>query len=300
MREKGGSAMASSGGAQQPSVRRGQALVEFALVAPVMLLLLLVAVDFGRVFFSYIAVNNAAREGALYAAEHAKDTPFDAATYNADTIAAALREANVQTQGGEGAITVTNPTCADASSGAPVSCQAAATVTTGIGSHVTVTATQPFDMLTPIIGDILGSTITISASASAPVLNAPSVTVLEPAPTPTPFPTPSPAPTPTPSPSPSPSPTLPPGATPAPTPSPTAPPTPTPVPTCRVPDLIGQFYNTDPSALFAWQTTAGFTGQLVNSSEDKKIGSQSRFPNTVIPCTSTMEVSNAKNLAYKG
>ena len=47
---------------------RGQALVEFALVLPVMLLLLLLAVDFGRLFFTYIAVNNAAREATSYAA----------------------------------------------------------------------------------------------------------------------------------------------------------------------------------------------------------------------------------------
>ena len=47
---------------------RGQALVEFALRgAPVMMVLLLLAVDFGRLFFTYIAVNNAAREATYYA-----------------------------------------------------------------------------------------------------------------------------------------------------------------------------------------------------------------------------------------
>jgi hypothetical protein len=66
-----------------------------------------------------------------------------------------------------------------------------------------------------------------------------------------------------------------------------------------VPDLLGQFYNTNPSALFAWQTTAGFTGQLIDSTDGKDIESQSRVPNTVIPCTSTMEVSWRNNLAFK-
>ncbi len=56
---------------------RGQALVEFALVAPVMLVIMLLAVDFGRLFFTYVAVNNAAREGAFYAATHASDWDYN-------------------------------------------------------------------------------------------------------------------------------------------------------------------------------------------------------------------------------
>ena len=47
---------------------RGQAMVEFALVVPLFMLLLLLAVDFGRLFFSYVQINNAAREAAAYAA----------------------------------------------------------------------------------------------------------------------------------------------------------------------------------------------------------------------------------------
>jgi hypothetical protein len=265
-----------------------------------MLLLLLAAVDFGRVFFSYIAVNNAAREGALYAAEHAMDTPFVETAYNAGVDAAARREANVQGQGGEGSMTVSLPVCAQAATGAVIACGTAATATSGIGNQVTVSASQPFSLLTPLIGEIFGGSLVISASATAPVLNAPSVTVLGAASTPSPTPTPTPTPSPTPTATPTPTPTLPPGATPAPTPSATPTPTPTPVPTCSVPNLIGQFYNTNPSALFAWQSTAGFTGQLVDSTNGQDIRSQSRVPHTVIPCTSSMEVSKANNLAYKG
>jgi Flp pilus assembly protein TadG len=49
----------------RPSHDRGQGLVEFALILPVMMLILLIAVDFGRLFFTYIQVNNAAREAAF-------------------------------------------------------------------------------------------------------------------------------------------------------------------------------------------------------------------------------------------
>ena len=51
-------------------VSRGQALVEFALVLPVLALLLVLAIDFGRVFFGWVSVTNAARIGANYAGQH--------------------------------------------------------------------------------------------------------------------------------------------------------------------------------------------------------------------------------------
>ncbi|MFZ3171746.1 MAG: TadE family protein [Carboxydocellales bacterium] len=43
---------------------RGQAMVEMALVLPVLILLIFGIVEFGRVFNAYLIVTNAAREGA--------------------------------------------------------------------------------------------------------------------------------------------------------------------------------------------------------------------------------------------
>ena len=48
--------------------RRGQAMVEFALVLPLLVLLLVMAIDFGRVFFGWVALQNATRIAADYAA----------------------------------------------------------------------------------------------------------------------------------------------------------------------------------------------------------------------------------------
>lgn len=48
--------------------RRGQSLVELALIAPVLIIIMLGAMDYGRVYFAYTSVTNAARTGADYAA----------------------------------------------------------------------------------------------------------------------------------------------------------------------------------------------------------------------------------------
>lgn len=46
----------------------GASLVEMALVSILLLLLIAAIADFGRAFFSYIAIQNAAREGARFGA----------------------------------------------------------------------------------------------------------------------------------------------------------------------------------------------------------------------------------------
>lgn len=50
--------------------RRGAAAVEMAIVAPVLLLFALAAVDFGRIVHHYTVVSNAARAGAEYGSMH--------------------------------------------------------------------------------------------------------------------------------------------------------------------------------------------------------------------------------------
>ena len=45
---------------------RGAAIVEFAVVSPLLVLLLVGTIDFGRVFYTAMALTNAARAGAQY------------------------------------------------------------------------------------------------------------------------------------------------------------------------------------------------------------------------------------------
>src|SRR4029078_9375399 len=55
---------------RRASRSRGQAIVELALILPIFLILLASAMDLGRLFYSQISVNDAAREAALEASRN--------------------------------------------------------------------------------------------------------------------------------------------------------------------------------------------------------------------------------------
>jgi Flp pilus assembly protein TadG len=60
------------------SRKRGAAVVELALLLPLLAFLFVVAVDFGRVYFFSLTLQNCARAGALYASDPyvADESPF--------------------------------------------------------------------------------------------------------------------------------------------------------------------------------------------------------------------------------
>jgi Flp pilus assembly protein TadG len=138
---------------------RGQALVEFALVLPLFALVLLMTIDFGRVFFSYIQINNAAREAAAMAAI----SPTDDVAIEAR----ALAETNAQSQAGESPLDIvtecenatgTSIDCADSPAGA------------GAGNRVTVAVSEDFSFLTPFVNNFFANDFSMSSTATATVL----------------------------------------------------------------------------------------------------------------------------------
>jgi Flp pilus assembly protein TadG len=60
----------------------GQTLVEFSLILPFMCLLIFALVDFGRGFYTWLLITNAAREGARVAATQVDANTVDARIYN--------------------------------------------------------------------------------------------------------------------------------------------------------------------------------------------------------------------------
>ena len=73
---------------------RAQDLIEFALIFPVLMLLLFGIIDFGRIFHVLIAISNAAREGARYGVIYGINRSGGVYTINESVIdAAAIQEA---------------------------------------------------------------------------------------------------------------------------------------------------------------------------------------------------------------
>jgi hypothetical protein len=141
----------------------GQSLVELALVLPVLLLIVVVAIDFGRVFFGYVTLTNATRIGANYAASHptAWGTPGNAAEQDEydELILRDTDVANCDLVGG----TPPDPTFTDGSDTATPDSE------TDVGDRVDVGLSCTFRPLTPIVGAVVGSNLVLSANSEFPI-----------------------------------------------------------------------------------------------------------------------------------
>jgi hypothetical protein len=126
---------------------RGQALVEFTLVAPMLFLLILGTIEAGRFIFFYEVMNHATREGARYAIVHGSDStcpsgPPPAGEVNncdpsGDNIKAAMAEAALDLAG-VGDLIVHEPVWTSRSTPANPSPGDASTGSNARGEYVTV------------------------------------------------------------------------------------------------------------------------------------------------------------------
>ena len=198
-------------------VSRGQALVEFALVLPVLALLLVMAVDFGRVFYGWVALNNAARVGANYAALHA-----DAWAAPDNTDKQAERAEYFQQIVNDAKAVNCSPTPAASNIDPPTfTASDGVTPVTGIpplGGQARVQLSCEMGLVTPLAGALLGGPVQLDATSIFTVRagSIDGIPVIGAVPTPTPTASPAPTPTPTGSPAGTASPT--PSATPCPLP----------------------------------------------------------------------------------
>jgi len=160
---------------------RGQAMVEFALVVPIFLLLLMSLLDFGRVIYAQHTINQDAREGARKGAVSTENLATNGAftTRFADIRAAARLMAP--------AVPITDASVA----GTTGSCEAVQGANGGTpampddavvsgscfypnGTNNSNPATPPkvvvkitvsVPLITPLISNILGGSITVSATS---------------------------------------------------------------------------------------------------------------------------------------
>jgi len=111
---------------------KGQSLLEFALIVPILLIILAGVLDLGRLYYAYVSVTDAAAEGASYAAIHPQ--------------AHARAEVLQRAQEASGALVRIDPTMVQ------VDCPAVAA-----GAPVTVTVSYSFTLATPLLNVIVPS-----------------------------------------------------------------------------------------------------------------------------------------------
>lgn len=129
---------------------RGQALVETALVLPLLIVLLLFAVDFGRVFFGYIGVQNLSRIGANYAATHAMETDWGPGSPYHELV---LRDAEI--------INCEDPVSVDPPVFAPSP--------PDLGGDASTRVTCDFMPINPLVRALVGTPLSFSAVSTFPV-----------------------------------------------------------------------------------------------------------------------------------
>ena len=125
--------------------RSAQSMVEFALVVPMLFLLILGTIEMGYTLFVYTSVQNAAREGARAAAVRPCPTSNDTAAIQQATIARM-------------------PALADTSAIAPVIAYSDPSMA-DFGTTVTVTINYSFSLLDPLTSSLIPQ-VTVQAAAS--------------------------------------------------------------------------------------------------------------------------------------
>ena len=146
--------------------RRGQALVEFALILPVLLIILLGTVDAGRLIFAYNSVANAAREGGRTAIiNQTPDEVRQRAAEQATVLGMPTADPGGCPAAG-GPTTQPTGVCFVLRSRD----ESAACPTAEIGCTAIVAAKWEWRAITPIIGDLIGP-MSVSATTKQLVEN---------------------------------------------------------------------------------------------------------------------------------
>ena len=142
---------------------RGQGLIEFSLMAVFLIILLMGVLDLGRAYFTYLALKDAAQEGAYYGSAFPQCVAAGSAPACKDPNNIPFRVRHsapagglVDWAGGGAVVTTTLPAVMQA------------------GQSLTVTISYQYQMLTPLVGTIAnGQVLTLTAQSSAVIVRVP-------------------------------------------------------------------------------------------------------------------------------
>ncbi len=136
---------------------RGQSLVEFALVFPIAILLLMAVFDVGRAVFAYNGLTNAAREGARLAVVNQDEASIEQRVTDMTYVTGVSNAGDpdlvrFHQEGPNPTTPTSNPVC----------------TTMAMGCVAIVTVESDWTAITPVIGQIIGP-ITLTARSELPV-----------------------------------------------------------------------------------------------------------------------------------
>lgn len=117
---------------------KGQSLVETALVLPILMLILVGILEFGRILGAWMVITHASREGARIASLGGTNTQIEE---RVDTVSDALNLANISV---------------DINPAGPYD----------RGDMVTVTVTYQIDSIIPLLSSVIGDTIEMDAETT--------------------------------------------------------------------------------------------------------------------------------------
>lgn len=145
----------------------GQSMVEFVLVLPVLFFLLGAAIDLGRLFYGYVAVENAAKEGALAGSRQPLcDTTGVAICANPNNVVWHVKnEAPNLVDGSGNSLLSTTIACR----------QPDGTLVQSItdcldGYTYQVTVSMPFKLITPLLSSVMPANFTLTKESEATVV----------------------------------------------------------------------------------------------------------------------------------
>jgi hypothetical protein len=152
---------------QERAEQKGQSLLEFALVVPLLLLIFSGAADLGRAFYNYVALENSVKEGALYGARYPLCGNPSALCVDPNTVSWRVQHETRNKTGAATYASLVTPTVNE--------CQDPAGVTRAVkeciaGDTYVVRAQLSFAPITPMISNLFSS-ITFTSESRAIVIN---------------------------------------------------------------------------------------------------------------------------------
>jgi uncharacterized repeat protein (TIGR01451 family) len=153
---------------------RGQSFAEFALVAPILLILFAAAADLGRLFYGYVAIENAAKEGAFFGStKPICDDNSAVSCVNPNNVTWRVRNelSGIRNPDGPDAGTQPDELTPTVQCLSPAGTPHASLSDCIEGDTYRVGLTYKFRLLTPILGQIFGNGLDVNTTATATVVN---------------------------------------------------------------------------------------------------------------------------------